>query len=346
MNRGDGETDRRQRFGRLCESLRPDLLRFAWWLGRDRGLAEDVVQESLLRAWKSFDSLEDEGKATVLAAHDRAPRACAQLREEAARTRRRRRARRRRIGRARGARGRARGGDAQRHLPARGRIPRAAGAAGAAGLLDAGNRGPHGHAAGRGADAAVPRARAAAPAARASRRSASHDELPRVPPPRRAPSHSLRMRTIEAHRRECAACARHQDELRAMDGVIRARSPSTRRRARSGAGRGGGRRRDAGACLRSRRASSRASPSASCCWSAPRAPRSRAKSIGHVAHEPGAMTGDGAARAGRARRSARPGRHAAASRHRRRHLRRALRVRRPRRPAPRRAHAARVRSPC
>jgi RNA polymerase sigma-70 factor (ECF subfamily) len=63
MNRGDGETDRRRRFGRLCESLRPDLLRFAWWLGRDRGLAEDVVQESMLRAWKSFDSLMDEGKA-------------------------------------------------------------------------------------------------------------------------------------------------------------------------------------------------------------------------------------------------------------------------------------------
>ena len=63
MNRGDGETDRRRRFSALCESLRPDLLRFAWWLGRDRGLAEDVVQESLLRAWKSFDSLEDEGKA-------------------------------------------------------------------------------------------------------------------------------------------------------------------------------------------------------------------------------------------------------------------------------------------
>ena len=63
MNRAGGETDRRRRFGRLCESLRPDLLRFAWWLGRDRGLAEDVVQESLLRAWKSFDSLEDEGKA-------------------------------------------------------------------------------------------------------------------------------------------------------------------------------------------------------------------------------------------------------------------------------------------
>src|SRR5262245_36383499 len=63
MNRGDGETDRRRRFASLCEPLQPDLLRFAWWLGRDRSLAEDVVQESMLRAWKSFDSLTDERKA-------------------------------------------------------------------------------------------------------------------------------------------------------------------------------------------------------------------------------------------------------------------------------------------
>jgi len=42
----------RLRFQALCTSLRPDLLRFALWLSRDRSLAEDVVQESLLRAWK------------------------------------------------------------------------------------------------------------------------------------------------------------------------------------------------------------------------------------------------------------------------------------------------------
>ncbi len=63
MNRTDGETDRCRRFGTLCESLRPELLRFAFWLGRDRQLAEDVVQEAMLRAWKSLDSLTDEGKA-------------------------------------------------------------------------------------------------------------------------------------------------------------------------------------------------------------------------------------------------------------------------------------------
>lgn len=63
MNGSDREKDARGRFGALCESLRPDLLRFAFWLGRDRQLAEDVVQEAMLRAWKSFDSLEDEARA-------------------------------------------------------------------------------------------------------------------------------------------------------------------------------------------------------------------------------------------------------------------------------------------
>ncbi len=53
----------RQRVTRLFESLRPDLLRFAHWLSRDRGIAEDIVQESLLRAWRSRDSLKDAASA-------------------------------------------------------------------------------------------------------------------------------------------------------------------------------------------------------------------------------------------------------------------------------------------
>jgi len=47
----------------LFESLRPDLLRFAQWLARDRAIAEDIVQESLLRAWRSRDALKDTGAA-------------------------------------------------------------------------------------------------------------------------------------------------------------------------------------------------------------------------------------------------------------------------------------------
>jgi RNA polymerase sigma-70 factor (ECF subfamily) len=54
---------KRARFQALCQSLRPDLLRFAFWLSRDRALAEDVVQETMLRAWKAQDSLQDEGAA-------------------------------------------------------------------------------------------------------------------------------------------------------------------------------------------------------------------------------------------------------------------------------------------
>ena len=58
-----GVNQKRDRFQALCQSLRPDLLRFAFWLSRDRALAEDVVQETMLRAWKAQDALQDEAAA-------------------------------------------------------------------------------------------------------------------------------------------------------------------------------------------------------------------------------------------------------------------------------------------
>jgi RNA polymerase sigma-70 factor (ECF subfamily) len=36
------------------------MYRYAAWLSRDKAIAEDVVQEALLRAWKSLDALRDE----------------------------------------------------------------------------------------------------------------------------------------------------------------------------------------------------------------------------------------------------------------------------------------------
>lgn len=54
---------RRARFEALCGSLRTDLFRFAFWMARDRQVAEDVVQDTLLRAWRSFDSLGEDAAA-------------------------------------------------------------------------------------------------------------------------------------------------------------------------------------------------------------------------------------------------------------------------------------------
>jgi RNA polymerase sigma-70 factor (ECF subfamily) len=51
--------DPRDPVTQLFETLRPELLRFAQWLARDRALAEDIVQEALLRAWRSRDALKD-----------------------------------------------------------------------------------------------------------------------------------------------------------------------------------------------------------------------------------------------------------------------------------------------
>lgn len=52
--------DARARFEAIAAELYTDLFRYAAWLCRDRAIAEDVVQEALLRAWRSFASLRDD----------------------------------------------------------------------------------------------------------------------------------------------------------------------------------------------------------------------------------------------------------------------------------------------
>jgi RNA polymerase sigma-70 factor (ECF subfamily) len=52
---------RRLKFERLVAPWREDLYRYSFWLSRDPDLAEDVVQEAMLRAFRSLDSLKDEG---------------------------------------------------------------------------------------------------------------------------------------------------------------------------------------------------------------------------------------------------------------------------------------------
>lgn len=61
MNGVDSAADERRQFEVLCQPLRADVLRFLFWLCRDRALAEDILQETLLRAWRSMASLKDRG---------------------------------------------------------------------------------------------------------------------------------------------------------------------------------------------------------------------------------------------------------------------------------------------
>lgn len=58
-------TDAREkkRFNKLVLPHHRDLERFALWLTRDRQVAEDLVQETLLRAWRSLDQLRDTAAA-------------------------------------------------------------------------------------------------------------------------------------------------------------------------------------------------------------------------------------------------------------------------------------------
>lgn len=54
---------RRQRFDQIVAVFHQDMYRYAAWLCRDKRIAEEVVQESMLRAWKSLDALREDTAA-------------------------------------------------------------------------------------------------------------------------------------------------------------------------------------------------------------------------------------------------------------------------------------------
>jgi RNA polymerase sigma-70 factor (ECF subfamily) len=51
------------RYEALVKALHSDLYRYAYWLTHEKQVAEDLVQETFLRAWRALDSLKDEKAA-------------------------------------------------------------------------------------------------------------------------------------------------------------------------------------------------------------------------------------------------------------------------------------------
>ncbi len=54
---------KQKRYEALVQAYHKDLYRYGYWLTSDGQVAEDLVQETFLRAWRSLDSLKEEKAA-------------------------------------------------------------------------------------------------------------------------------------------------------------------------------------------------------------------------------------------------------------------------------------------
>ncbi|MFO6425010.1 sigma-70 family RNA polymerase sigma factor [Motilimonas sp. KMU-193] len=59
----DDMANKQKRYEALVQAYHGDIYRYAYWLCRDKHVAEDIVQDTFLRAWRALDSLQDEKAA-------------------------------------------------------------------------------------------------------------------------------------------------------------------------------------------------------------------------------------------------------------------------------------------
>ena len=59
FSQAEEKVSREQQFNELISVYMDDLYRYGYWLTGNRAVADDLVQETMVRAWKSFDKLKN-----------------------------------------------------------------------------------------------------------------------------------------------------------------------------------------------------------------------------------------------------------------------------------------------